>query len=358
MIVMKRIHALVVMFVGVLPGCNGRTLGSPPRTETGDADADGGRDSCPHVRVETRCRDGYCLVPAGCFVMGSPPDEPGHSRYGNDLTEVEYTHSFVVGQQLVTQAEWIARGFTNRAGTKDDGAGGLDCTEPTCPAAMLTWYEAVEYTNKLSDERGLPHCMDVPRNATCTGEPGLQDYDCPRETVNFEPYTACPGFRLPTAGEWEYAARARTTTANYAGPVPEFAVGCIFVPEIDEIAWYCANARRRTHPVGMKKPNAFGLHDMFGNAKEWLAEGGNHWGYSDDPGSGRRFHVVDPPLNKGARNLRTARAVRGGAFWTEPYYLRAAAGAQSLAPGSDIAREPGHGLRVVRTVPAEEVASW
>ena len=226
------------------------------------------------------------------------------------------------------------------------------------PGGDADLYEAVEYTNKLSDERGLPHCMDVPADATCTGEPGSQEYECPRETVNFEPYTACPGFRLPTAGEWEYAARAGTTTANYAGPVTEFAEGCVFIPELDEIAWYCANAEKRTHPVGQKRPNGFGLHDMFGNANGWLAEGGNHFGYSDDPGSGRRFHVVEPPLNKGARNTRTSRSIRGGMYWAEPFYLRAAAGAISLVPGTDTALVPGLGLRVVRTVSAEEAASW
>src|SRR4029450_4066176 len=87
-------------------------------------------------------------------------------------------------------------------------------------------------------------------------------------------------YRLPTEAEWEYAARAGSDS-SYSGP-------------LDQVAWYAANSDDETHPVGQKKPNAWGLYDVQGNVREWVSDlyGANY--YINSP-------AVDPtgPTNNG-----------------------------------------------------------
>ena len=91
--------------------------------------------------------------------------------------------------------------------------------------------------------------------------------DCPVERVSWDDVQEFIGrlnalegevrYRLPTEAEWEYAARAGTSGDRYGG-------------DLDAIAWNRENSEGRTHPVGQKAPNAFGLHDMLGNVFEWV----------------------------------------------------------------------------------------
>jgi formylglycine-generating enzyme required for sulfatase activity len=85
-------------------------------------------------------------------------------------------------------------------------------------------------------------------------------------------YCQTVGMRLPTEAEWEYAARAGTTTPRYG--------------ELKDIAWYCENSGQQVHPVGEKIPNAWGFYDMLGNVAEWVAD----W-YADRYPRGS---VIDP----------------------------------------------------------------
>ena len=121
---------------------------------------------------------------------------------------------------------------------------------------------------------------------------GLCGDDCPVEKVSWRDARAfCEniGGRLPTEAEWEYAARAGTTTPRYGKP--------------DDIAWYGKNSRRTTHPVGTKQPNAWGLYDMLGNVWEWVEDC-----YAVKPGG---------PADCGIRVLR------GSSWFIGAAYLRA-----------------------------------
>ena len=109
------------------------------------------------------------------------------------------------------------------------------------PVETVTWIDAVNFCNTLSLQRGLDPCYSVNDNG---------------EKINFIP--TADGFRLPTEAEWEYACRAGTKGIRYG--------------QLDSIAWYKSNSERKTHNIGHKEPNAWGLYDMLGNIWEWCTD--------------------------------------------------------------------------------------
>lgn len=146
-----------------------------------------------------------------------------------------------------------------------------------CPVEQVSWFDAVRFCNARSRAEGLPEVYDISESDSL-----LWSWD-PKS----------PGFRLPTETEWEYAARAGSSSDWYWGPY-------INKETVVQYAWYDQNAEGSTQPVGQLKPNDLGLYDVSGNVSEWT----NDW-FSDLGGD----TLIYP---KGPSTVQEWRTLRGG----------------------------------------------
>ncbi len=162
----------------------------------------------------------------------------------------------------------------------------------------MHWHEAAAYANALSAQRGRPRCY------ACTGSGRF--VSCKEEAgyAGSKIY-ACPGYRLPTEAEWEYAFRAGTRTDFYNG-TPETCEAAGKV--LDAIAWSAANSGDRHHPVMGKAPNPWGLYDMAGNVWEWCHDWTVH-----DLNPGHANDKVTDPVGALSGELKP---LRGGGYDT------------------------------------------
>jgi formylglycine-generating enzyme required for sulfatase activity len=209
------------------------------------------------------------LIPAGTFQMGSRPTEEG-AHADEVLHEVRLTRPFYLGAYEVTQSQYRQVMGKNPSNFVPGMVRVSDTSN--FPVENITWKDAVRFCRKLSE---LPDEKEAGRV-----------------------------YRLPTEAEWEYASRAGTQTAFHFGD--DFG-------SLADYGHFQIDQERETHAVGTKKPNPWGLFDMYGNVWEFCAD--HHAPrYAEES-------VVDP---RGPEQ-GTERVARGGSYLSKPNHCRSAA---------------------------------
>jgi formylglycine-generating enzyme required for sulfatase activity len=217
-------------------------------------------------------------IDPGTFLMGSPIDEPDRNKAEGPQMTVTFSQGFWLGKTPVTQGQYES--FTGKNPSSFPEAG------KEAPVENVSWNDAMKFCAALTErERAAGR---LPEGCVYT---------------------------LPTEAQWEYACRAGTT-GSYSG-------------EPDAMAWYDKNSGGTTHPVGLKKPNAWGLHDMTGNVLEWCYD----W-YGDYRGG-----AVTDPTGPASGYFRMA---RGGSWRVGVIVCRSAA----RAGGSPDRRDYTLGFRL------------
>ena len=223
----------------------------------------------------------FNLIPAGTFTMGSPTGELGRN---SDETQhqVTLTQSYYMQTTEVTQGQWRAIMWSNPSQFLGDD----------CPVEMVKWDDIQFFITKLN-QRG---------EGT---------------------------YRLPTEAEWEYAARAGSTSAFANGGISVTRSG--YDPNLAAMGWYCYNANK-PHPVAKKQANAWGLYDMHGNVWERCQD----W-YGSYPTG-----VVTNPTGPSSGTIR---AMRGGCWYCPAWECRSGKRYLNLIDDGD--RNSGSGFRLV-----------
>ncbi|MSU36436.1 MAG: formylglycine-generating enzyme family protein [Pedosphaera sp.] len=243
-------------------------------------------------------------LPGGEFLMGSAQGNPDEGPPHKVQLSAFAIDKFEVTQELISKVQ-----LPNPSHWQDSSKK---------PLERVRWRDAKQYCNERSLLEGLQPCYNEK----------TMDWDC-----NY----GATGYRLPTEAEWEYAAKAGTE-----GPY-DFGQS----DKLRQHAWFAANADQKTHPVGQRKPNRWGLYDIYGNVSEWCEDIYSPTYYKIIP-------AMDPqgPVNPGSD---VKRVIRGGSWKSSPDACRTTARQGELTGDSDACFSTDYcGFRCVRRMTPEE----
>ena len=268
----------------------------------------GGKQTTYMFTFESVMASRGVLVEGGTFTMGDTwgggdsDERPTH--------KVTFTYDFYIGKYEVTFDEYDA--FCNATGkskASDSGWG-----RGTRPVINVTWWDAIDYCNWLSEKEKLPKAYDSDGN--------LLDKD---GRITIDP-SKVVGYRLPTEAEWEYAAKGGNKSEGYKYSGSD---------NVSDVAWYSSNSGSKTQEVGKKAPNELGLYDMSGNVWEWCSDW--YGSYSSS--------AQTNPYNSTAGS---SRVVRGGGWFNDATDTRVANRYYNFSPSFTFNYL---GFRICRTVP-------
>jgi len=290
---MRRLHLL-----GLLAGCGLLcSCGKPGSQNQGHATP---------FDVVTQSGVEMVYLPGGEFMMGA---SQGNADEG-PIHKVE-VGGFMMDKYPVTHEMFTKVQLPNPSHWQD---------LPRKPVEQVRWRDAKQYCNERSMLEGLKPCYN-------------------EKTVEWECDFSAGGYRLPTEAEWEYACRAGADGPYDFGP-PD---------KLRQYAWFAENSDARTHPVGQKKPNLWGLYDMYGNVSEWCEDVYSATYYQQSP-------VLDPrgPPSPGKDVLRV---MRGGSWKASAASCRATARQGQRTGDTDACFHTDFcGFRCVRRVIPEELS--
>lgn len=230
---------------------------------------------------------GFVRISGGVYKIGSPKNEYGFNSKGND----EQIRNVKVNDFYIAQYEVTQKQYEEIMGKHSSSFSGDDY-----PVDNVTWYEAIDFCNRLSEREGLQLVYTIFKN---TQDPDNYNiFDENRYLIEWN--INANGYRLPTSSEWEIACRAGGRTAYNTGKTIK----------LDQANFGGSFSDNNTHimPVGCFKPNSWGLYDMHGNVDEWCWDMLNNMG----------------------------RVVRGGSWYDESYNLRSGRVAINTPTGKSI----------------------
>jgi formylglycine-generating enzyme required for sulfatase activity len=276
--------------------------------KSGPADSSQAKNAIPATPFDVVTASGVEMVylPGGEFMMGSSQgnadEAPVHKvRLTSFLMDkLPVTHEMFVKVQLPDPSHW-----------QDN---------PKDPVERVRWRDAKQYCNERSLLEGLKPCYN-------------------EKTVDWECDYSAGGYRLPTEAEWEFACRAGTDGPYDFGP-PD---------KLRQYAWFADNSEEKAHPVGQKKPNLWGLYDMYGNVSEWCEDVYSPTYYQES--------AADDPHGPPSPGKDVKRVMRGGSWKASTAVCRASFRQGQRTGDTDACFYTDFcGFRCVRRISPEDLA--